>query len=47
MINKPFEKIEKDDIDALISDKVTEGRTLEYKEKLPGNSDGDNDLPPI
>jgi hypothetical protein len=41
MINKPFEKIEKDDIDALISDEVTEGRTLEYKEKLPGNSDGD------
>jgi len=41
MINKPFDKIGKSNIDALIANEVSEKRTLEYKEKLPGNSDGD------
>jgi Putative DNA-binding domain len=41
MISKPFDLVEKIDIDALVADEVREGRTLEYKEKLPGNSDGE------
>jgi hypothetical protein len=41
MINKPFDLIEKADIDALVANDVREGRTLDYKEKLPGNSDSD------
>lgn len=39
MINKRFEAINKTDIEALILNEVAESRTLEYKEKLPGNSD--------
>jgi len=39
MINKRFETIYKADIDSLITNEVSESRTLEYKEKLPGNSD--------
>ena len=31
----------KEDIDALVSNTVSESRTLDYKETLPGNSDGD------
>lgn len=41
MISKPFDLVEKIDIDALVADEVREGRALEYKEKLPGNSDGE------
>lgn len=41
MIQKPFDAITKLDIDALIADKLAESRTLEYKQELPGNSDGD------
>lgn len=41
MILKPFDNITKDDIDALVADDVREGRTLDYKEKLPGNADKD------
>lgn len=41
MINKSFDSVEKSDIDALVANEVREGRTLDYKEKLPGNSDGD------
>lgn len=41
MINKHFDVIEKSDIDSLVSNQVTEGKTLEYKEKLPNNSDSD------
>ena len=33
--------IERSDIDSLVSNQVTEGKTLEYKEKLPNNSDND------
>lgn len=42
MINKQFKLIDKNDIDALIANEVAEDRTLEYKEILPGNLDGDN-----
>ena len=39
MIAKPFDSIDKQDIDALIEDRVCESKTLEYKQILPGNSD--------
>lgn len=41
MISKPIDKITKADIEALITDQVQEGRTIEYKECLPGGSDDD------
>jgi len=41
MINKPFDLVEKADIDALVTNEVREGRALDYKEKLPGNSDSE------
>jgi len=41
MINKPFDQLDKAEILNLISGEVREGRTLEYKETLPGSSDGD------
>jgi len=41
MINKPFAEISAFDISLLVEEKVQEGRTLEYKETLPGNSDSD------
>jgi hypothetical protein len=39
MITTPFENISKADIDGLVSRKIAERRTLDYKEVLPGNSD--------
>lgn len=39
MIPKEFDLITKDDIDALIHNKIPEGRTIEYKEHLPGGAD--------
>lgn len=39
MIRKVFEAIEKADIDSLIADSVTELKTLEYKQELPGSTD--------
>lgn len=41
MINKPFDEITKDDIEALIENEVAEGKTLDYKQQLHGNSDAD------
>ena len=41
MINKRLEKIELGDINQLQSSAVSEGKTIEYKQKLPANSDGD------
>jgi hypothetical protein len=41
MIQKPLETIAEDDLLALITNKVSEGRTIDYKRELPGNSDGD------
>ena len=41
MISKPISSITKEDIVALVSNEVSESRTLDYKETLPGNSDGD------
>ena len=41
MINKPFEQIDETEILNLVTDEVGEGRTLDYKESLPGNSDSE------
>lgn len=41
MIQKPFDSINKTDIDNLIQNQVVESRTIEYKQALPGNSDDD------
>jgi hypothetical protein len=41
MINKPFDQIDKDEIVNVISNEVREGRMLDYKETLPGNSDSE------
>jgi len=39
MINEDIEQITKDDLQALIDNKVLERKTLEYKQALPSNSD--------
>lgn len=39
MISKDFEAIAKEDIEALVTNAVSERRTIEYKEKLPGGTD--------
>lgn len=41
MVPRPPASITKEDIDALVTNEVAEGRTLDYKEGLPGNSDGE------
>ena len=41
MINKELERISKDDLQALIDNKVLEYKTIEYKKEQPGNSDSD------
>ena len=41
MISREFDAIAKADIDALVSNAVAEGRLIEYKQQLPGNSDED------
>ena len=42
MIPRPIGSITKKDIDALVANGVSECRTLDYKETLPGNSDSEN-----
>ena len=41
MINKQIDKIELNDFNQLQSTAVSEGKTIEYKQQLPKNSDGD------
>ncbi len=41
MIHRKIDDINKNDLDALVTDGVTEGRTIEFKQELPGNSDGE------
>jgi hypothetical protein len=41
MINKPFEQITKQDLEDLVSNAVSESRTLEYKEGLPSGLDAE------
>ena len=38
MIPKAFNQIEADDIQTLIDSQIPEGKTLEYKRNLPGNT---------
>lgn len=37
-INMPLQDIKESDLQALVNDKVPEGKTIEYKESLPSNS---------
>ena len=39
--NKPLESIEKSGLQSLVENQVPEGKTIEYKQALPGNSDSD------
>jgi hypothetical protein len=39
MIQKPIEQTKKEDIESLVAAKVSERRTLDYKQEWPGNSD--------
>jgi Putative DNA-binding domain len=41
MISKTLDEIGEIDLEALLSNGVSEGKTIEYKVSLPGNSDGD------
>jgi hypothetical protein len=41
MIHKPLDQVCREDIEALVANEVKEGRTIEYKETLPGNADQD------
>jgi hypothetical protein len=41
MIPKRLDNVTEDDLLALIRDELAEGRTIDYKRELPGNSDGD------
>lgn len=41
MINKLLSKIDLDDLNNLIQNAVSEGKTIEYKDQLPSNSDSD------
>lgn len=39
--NRPFEALDESDLQALVDDHVQEAKTIEYKQSLPGNSDGE------
>ena len=41
MIQRKLDEITESDLSSLISDNVAEGKTIEYKQVLPGNSDSD------
>ncbi len=41
VFSKQFDSIVAADLQALVDNSVSETKTLEYKESLPGNSDGD------
>jgi len=41
MISKRLEEVDEADLDHLVVNSVTEGKTVEYKKVLPGNSDSD------
>src|SRR5260370_25111648 len=41
MISKRLEEIGEPDLDHLLANGVTEGKTIDYKKALPGNSDSD------
>src|SRR5664280_2298642 len=39
MTSREFDTITNADVEALVTNAVAEGRTIEYKQQLPGNSD--------
>jgi predicted HTH transcriptional regulator len=39
MIQIPFDRIDKTHIESLVTNEVPEGRTIEYKQALPGGND--------
>ena len=41
MLEKPLNEITEEDLKSLIENEVTEQKTLEYKQKLPGNTDSE------
>ncbi|HBQ28163.1 MAG TPA: ATP-binding protein, partial [Desulfotomaculum sp.] len=41
MIKKSLDAISEEDLQAMIDNSVLEGKTIEYKQSLPGNSDTD------
>src|SRR5439155_8476554 len=41
LFNKPLADIEESDLQVLIDNQVSERKTIEYKEALPSNADGD------
>lgn len=41
MVTKNIQEITEEDLQSLIDNSVPEGKTIEYKQKLPGNSDSD------
>ena len=41
MINKQIDKIEFKDFEQLLNDAISEGKTIDYKQQLPTNSDAD------
>lgn len=41
MISKGIEQITEEDLQNLIGNSVSERKTIEYKQTLPGNSDSD------
>jgi hypothetical protein len=38
-INKPLDSLQESDLQTLIDNQVSEGKTIEYKDILPGNAD--------
>jgi hypothetical protein len=40
-LSKPLESIKESDPQALVDNQVAEHKTIEHKEALPGNADGD------
>jgi hypothetical protein len=41
MVSKKLEEIKESDLEALLANSVAEGKTIDYKEVLPGNADAD------
>ena len=41
MISKPLDAITLDDLHRLLENRISEGKTIEYKQVLPGGTDGE------
>jgi Schlafen, AlbA_2 len=42
VIDRPFDQIGVEDLQRLVTNEIAEGRTIEYKECLPGQTDRDH-----